>query len=414
MSVLVIVLPMCCLLLWTAILRSRLESRLETLRAAGHPADHADLTAEPLQDSLNAAVLYEEAAQSIGEFPDGFSYDPEYLEPGDAEEAARWLESKAAIVERIHDAANRQGCVLDVDWSRGMLTEVHFLPQSQKIAWLLGLSAEKHLRDGDPNEAARCVDTMFRVAGHMPAKSFICYLARATLHSIALGILRKVAVAPRFDLATARTRFDAYIDVATDRDTAARALRCELVMLLTYSHRWIAGESPYSMMDEFPGDEDWRTDTFSGRVRDWLLGSFLVRPFALQDARLLIDEFDSAAIRLETALPLTTFSRDERGVDHGRRYHFSYILDAKAGWLGEIVLTLRAAAAVTRAGLDALNHKRTRGAYPGDLAGSPLDPYTGAPLIYRVRDDGSARIQAARPIGDSPRSDEVEIFWELP
>ena len=81
------------------------------------------------------------------------------------------------------------------------------------------------------------------------------------------------------------------------------------------------------------------------------------------------------------------------------------------GMWGEQILALHAHIAITRAGLDALIHKKKHGSLPDNV--DTLDPYTEQPLQYERREDGTARIEAARPIEDGWNREELEIVWEL-
>ncbi len=392
-------------LVWTENLRAKLEAQLQKLRDAGHPVDVADLTEEPIPDEQNAAVVYTRAAALIGVLPFAIEdADDEDLDEDDITEAAKWLDSQAETVAMLHEAATWK-CVLGVDWSRGLEAEIQFIPQSQKITALLAAFAKKEAREDRPREALRCVGTMIRVANHMPGSCWICYMVRLTLLTTAIETLRDVAQGRAFEPGLTKSRIVPLVLAATDIQPAVNAMRSELAVILVSSRRWIAGESPIPFL-EWPGD--------SGAVRavaDWIAGSWIMRPFAIRDAMYLIEEFEAAAQRLGNE-KLTSIEPD-RTAKRGLPYIYATATKPRIDIWAEQVMAIRGHIAITRAGLDAQIHKRKHGRFPEDLASSPLDPYTGKALLYECRDDGTARVEAARPIDETWNREEHEIVWEL-
>jgi len=254
----------------------------------------------------------------------------------------------------------------------------------------------------------------------MPAKCYICYMVRLTLRSYAIHLLRDIALDRGFDPVAARARVEPYLANAADIDVAVSALRSDLALILSHSRRWIAGESPIPILDAiaidpvlFGEEESTKSENGTGRmIVDWIAGSWLLRPIAIRDGIFLIEEFESEIERLATT-ELTEFDRFESKSGRGLPYFFCAVTDPRIAVWGDEILALRGHIAVTRAGLDALIHKKRHGLFPDDLTGSPVDPYTGKPLLYERREDGTARIEAARPIEDDLNREEWEIVWEL-
>ncbi|MEE8106749.1 MAG: hypothetical protein V3T86_14550 [Planctomycetota bacterium] len=408
-------------LIWTETLRAEFEDRLQALRDAGHPVNVADLDDAPIPDEENAAVLYAEAAEMIGRRPDAIEDpDPEYLEPEDYKEAADWLESKSHVVALLHEAAERPSWAFDVGWA-----------DDNRDRWrtLLGLGwaandllmnyAEKKAREGDAHEALRCVETIFRFADHLPPACTSLYIRRVSTYSYAMGTLQRISVAPSFDPDPAEERLAPFLASAVAIEPFVGAVRGDLAHALRMSRDWIEGGSPIPAIREISladvmGDEP-KEPTNAQKTVEWLLSSWVLRPFAIQDGIYLIEDYEKAARLLGSAslADLENTAKPDRGLP----YVFSTVAGVPLAYYAEQMRDLRAHVAVTRAGLDALIHRKKHGSFPDDLTGSPLDPFTGKPLLYERREDGTARIEAARPLPYEGASIEVveewEIVWEL-
>ncbi|MDH3592529.1 MAG: hypothetical protein OER88_11660, partial [Planctomycetota bacterium] len=132
--------------------------------------------------------------------------------------------------------------------------------------------------------------------------------------------------------------------------------------------------------------------------------------FAYRDGLYLIDDIERALQRLEARAfdELARSGLSRRGLP----YPFSSLFVILPRKLGSTRREFEARIAVTRAGLAALAAHRRDGSFPAEFA-LPTDPYTGQPLLYEVREDGTARIEAARPLRDGEDPRDVEIAWEL-
>jgi hypothetical protein len=395
-------------LVWTAILRSEFEGRLDALRAAGEPVDPADLEPGDIPAAENAGPALRQLGEAIGD-PPGFFDTVEYPDligedPATLAEAKRlvaeWLDGRREHIARLHEVAARPRCSYGLDYALGHALEVRAIPDAQRFARTLEQHGRRAAAAGDVAEAVRSVETLVRVGDHLPRPFAICYLVRLTMHGIALGLLEDLAALPGFDAVAARERLDGLLAAAEDPEAPLDAMRGERVMAILVGRRWISGESPLQMLADLSPEEHRPVD-------DWLYGTWVFRPFAVRDSLQALDDMERciAALRDEDWADLDRLAEEVE--KRTLPYLFSKLYGALPAKVGEERRAHLATLRVARTGL-AL------------LAGRPdprlLDPYTGEPLAVDGR-----KISAARPVPDMLKEEgwereraEHEVVWVLP
>jgi len=394
-------------LAWTANLRTKFDQQVAALKDAGQPVELTDLIPAPVPEEENAAPLLRRAAELIGNVPEALNEDPESYEAKELEAAQAWLASKAEAVALLHEAGAKPACVHGIEWSKGPAALVHAIPWTLSSTRTLGAYARKKAREGDAAEALRCIETMFRIGNHMPHSTVICYLVRVTAHDSAMRALKEVARGNGFDPEAAQARLGPLLDKSAALEPALVALGSERAMGLSIIRQQIDGENirGYQGMHQ--------AGTIGSSIDAWFWSSWITRPFAYKDASILIRNIDIGLKQLEAGDYDALAAREGIEVG-GTPYLFSGLISVVSRILGREVQALRAHVAVVETGLDALVHRKRTGRFP-DALPVPLDPYTGQPLSYEVRDDGTARVAAARPIPEPAEAnrEEYEIAWEL-
>jgi len=177
MIVAVIVAVVGLIVLYSVIMRARLNRRLEELRAAGYPTTLAELAEyNRLPDgAANAAEVYMQAFAAFTEGPSGL---------------AERLAANQQCLALLHQAGAIEDCDYDWDWrtSTSLLTDV------KHCAQLLGSAATYYASTGDPNAAATCIKDGLRLVDSMRREpALLSYLVRTactglTVHSLAESV----------------------------------------------------------------------------------------------------------------------------------------------------------------------------------------------------------------------------------
>ncbi len=166
------------IVLYSMIMRARLNRRLEALRAAGYPTTVTELAAyNKLPDGVaNAADAYAQAFAAFSEGPSGL---------------AERLAANRQCLSLLHEAGGIQDCDYDWDWRKFATTGFSEFADVRHCAQLLGSAATYHASTGDSNAAATCIEDGLRLVDSLRREpALLSYLVRTActglvVHSLA-------------------------------------------------------------------------------------------------------------------------------------------------------------------------------------------------------------------------------------
>lgn len=390
-----------------AILTAKLERMASDMGLSWPPR----VTPSPIADSENAATLYRIAWDLIEDVP----RDPESQESDEAKREAAagdslfqklegdeydnlvddievfrpYLARQEEGLKLLVEAASRDKCDFNVDYSQGFETDLHHLAESRRAARVLGFAAIVAAVDGDGDAAGECCWAIFRIGNHLaPESNTISQLVRCAVFNIGHGYLRDVSAMcgiPHEWRARLSKEFPGYADWDTWLD-----MTYERLMTLADMKTWAEGKArfgDYETLLARPAPE------IFGSLVAWLLfdsrllGPLVAKMNAIKYLQLL-EEHDPSDEYWDFA--------DEQ--DWPRIYAVAYGFASPWGLVrarGEM-RKVQARTMVAQVALALSACKEETGSYPDGLSALvptfldevPLDPYSDAPLIYRKGGDG--------------------------
>ncbi len=197
--------------LYIVVARSRLDRRLEALRAAGYPTTLAELAEynKLPAGTPNAAGVYVGAFAAFVAPLDGTNVP--YLGPAQwpdrgkplpepmAQVISKCLADNKLCLSLLHEAAGIQDCDHDWDWRQLAATSFSQLADVKHCAQLLALGVAYYSHTGDPNAAMRCIEDGLRVADSLRREpALIHYLVRVACVGLIVGSLDRSLSATTF------------------------------------------------------------------------------------------------------------------------------------------------------------------------------------------------------------------------
>ncbi len=179
---LIFVVPQTCL--WVTvdtINRGKVERKLQAVRDAGDPVTLAEAVPAAVPDEQNAAILYQQVFRVDFE---NFSHskdsllkatghseliEREFCKDGSNADQARLVLNDPAVIsilETLEEASKRPDCVFAVRWEKGAGALFPHLARLRQAARWLSAKARLCAMDGDPDEALRWLQVVFRTADH--------------------------------------------------------------------------------------------------------------------------------------------------------------------------------------------------------------------------------------------------------
>ncbi len=366
---------------------------LSDAHADGFVTDYADLIPMPIPDNINAAQFYlklaDETAFPAG--PDEYAATKILSEASPSEgewaNAQRFLTAHAELMALVHEAANRQQCVVDRKFN-GDPAAILFTEYAamRRAVRLLTLESLLIAHAGNPAEAVRNDALGFQIARQEgEANVLIGYLVQVAEDAIALRGMARIMNISGGDSKTAEAVVAALGDFREPSITSA--LRAEAAM--SNSEMDHVRRSWPGKLGELTGDLDARNLLASLSQESWnaLVDSntstilyYFRRIVAASEAPFWVASPKLAAIDAERDAdksPKTMFASIPLPV-------FTQSISKQA--------QIDAHAAVTRAGADVLVWRGQHGSFPASLdeamATVPPDPFDGSPLRYKLEPGG--------------------------
>jgi len=411
--------------LFTATSGRDLERAYAELEAAGRPMRAEEIVPAPVADADNAALLYESAALLLKAVPvqpvDGRKNLLNLARraiagPADAAVEAELRDLLATPeVERaigtIEEGSRKSRCVYAIDYSQGAGILLPHVTDLRLLTDVVCARARFAAEAGRAEAALDDLDTALRVSDALREEPIlISQLIRVAQFHTAFETLQRVAAVAPVDGECA-ARLDDRLRPFENPAPLVRAMDGERLLLGEWAFRVASGELAVALGPD-------------GSSR-WLRSLARIRPLRQADHAAYLRAMGGYA-----SLAAAPYSADE-----GRR--FNEMVAGMPRWasltpmltpaLGNVKASstrCRAEAAVARAGLAALSHRRERGAWPAELPpdgdASFADPFTGAPLRYRVEGDRaivySVGPDQADDGGDDSAmkpNDRKDVVWRL-
>ncbi|MHC5056255.1 MAG: hypothetical protein ACYTKD_16265 [Planctomycetota bacterium] len=399
-----------------------IEKQLAAIRARGEPTTYAELAPPPVPDDENAAVLYEQAFQLMpavvaSEWSNPATKEWFYVLSGDEPvephlpKVKAVLASYAEILPLVRKAMERPRCRFDNDYSKGVEVELPHLAHLRAFARVFAGEALLHAfsgRDAEAAESIACVLRLVRALDEEPL--VISQLVKIAILGIGSGALEKIERgAPLGD--AARKRIVAELQTLHFAEPMSVALETERVMSYVGVGRLLSGDVDPLFAEEAREAQRNLPNTWEDHAR------LLKAETELIDASRLhlskgIPRVDAVIARLDPLAP--SESPVSKMLMPALRAAFVRVGRAMATRDTAIL------------GLSCELFRSAEGRYPptlDELAPEfvkelPLDPFTGKPLRYELRDDGAAFIVYS--VGDNLKDDggvehhseKWDISWE--
>jgi hypothetical protein len=392
-------------------------------RAAGLPLDYSDPlfrryeTAASLAN--NAAKTYTEAFDIMRtlqtEEPDvnlpvmgkaDLPDDPRTpLSPEMLSAIRDYVSERQHALELIHEASSVEPCLFPVHWI-GPASDMPHLTSTRAAARLLDLAISLQAEDGDPQAAVSSIyDGLALAKPLMEEPVLISSLVAYAIDSITLAgaqrLLSRTDLAAD-DLVTLQKAFESSADSLSIRS----ALAGEAVITSEALKMLEAGRAPSSADVTLPdGTEESLANMKLGAWSAWFLRNDMKGANA-EMIRVSMKLISAA----EKPTPDVLGGPFEKKLDSqlaASRYRFAImarmLLPAELRAIQQCEI-MRAKLRSAAACVAALRFRNDTGAWPnslnalvpGYISAVPNDPFSGAPLVYRVREDGIVVYTAGR------------------
>ena len=390
---------------WDARASKRLEERLGALREAGEPVTMDDLAAlyPPVPDDRNAAVLLRRAREAFVEIGDdpprqrvlpifGYAELPPAGKPVPAEMLKaidEFLAANAKALGLVHEAALRDACRFEVDFSPGHAMLLHHIPTVRWATCLLCLETVAHRERGRHERVARSLLARVRLARELQrVPVYLSCLAGMACERRAVDDLDEwlQRAAPPVSVLD---RLDAPLRIERDPPLAHRLLvldRCYTIDL--YQHHFIRRETRRVAGEDSPPEGR------KGMVR------FVPSAYFKQDLTAYLDGM--AALVAVAAKPYPTSPLDGKAAATAmanrvpQRFSLACTFLPGAGRLFASAQRHVARLESARVALAMLRYRAKKGQLPdrlddlvpGFIVAVPLDPFDGKPLRCRKEKTG--------------------------
>jgi len=196
----------------------RLQAELERIKSRGEPISCAELGGPKIPDDLNAAVVYDQAFQMMGNKPtqdDARTVENFCATDYTTKDAKQWAEAKGAfsriggVIALLEEAADRPQCRFPVDWAAGAAALFPHYAHIRGSARIVGVGAVLKAREGDAAGAARLLELGFGLAESIKDEPMlISVLVHVAVIKIETAALQNVLRYTQFTEAQARGLFD--------------------------------------------------------------------------------------------------------------------------------------------------------------------------------------------------------------
>ena len=401
------------------------RQRIEALRVeAGALA--LSVASAKIPDRDNAAVIYQQAFQAMGDEPwapewrDWLGPDRDQFDLQDAR-LRRYVADRAAARGLLHRAAQKPGCYFDHDFARPsvsiLLPELKHLRDSAR---LLVANARIQAADGEISAALEDVNALFAMAEHAGSDHLlISMLVSARLEWWATWCLQDVLA--RSQPSAEQLALVNVSDTLSYARALTRGIRMEEAMGLSAYYEFGAE----LRVNELTGDDEWIPSAIAPLYRVFLLDHDVA------SYREIMGRYHSLALKPfhERADDEEEFFRDLQDAEYGL---LARALVPAMERVGLSAAVADARQQLARTALACARHRAAHGKLPQSpeelvpefLPLVPRDPFDGKPLKWTATDERlvlysvgpDRQDDGGKPVDANRQSDESlgDIVFTLP
>jgi hypothetical protein len=399
---------------------ARLRGVYAALRADGRPMEIKEVIPPEIEETENAALLYESAAlllksqpggelgllKHLGKLSDNLS--DKTITPDELAELKDLLgqDVVAHALWIVEQAAQRPSCRFEFDYELGIEIPLAHLRDLRQFAFILGAKARIEAESGHADRAWDTALLQLRLADTVRTEPvLVSQMVRLAIGRLSCGTIRELCES---ELPNAQQ--SAEIEESFKGFEDVRPL-----VLATDGERLLFGEWAFSLrrsellkQHELVGQGDWPDDVLT------VLGVCFKPVFLSYHAAYLQIMHDAAGM-LEGTIPAEQFKtreRDARGL--------ALSLTPAMARVKVIHQTTQAEIRITRTGTALLRDKADRGEFPETLVDfkpdDVMDPFSGESLVYRSGADGFVLYSIGpdeKDNGGYPKQDKQEKDWDI-
>jgi len=396
--------------LYIVVTRSRLDRRLEALRAAGYPTTLAELAEynKLPAGTPNAAGVYVGALAAyvppldgtnvpylgVVQWPDRGKPLPEPM----AKAVSQCLADNQLCFSLLHKAAGIQDCDHDWDWRQLAATSFSQLGDVKHCAQLLALGAAYYSHTGDPNAAMRCIEDGLRLVDSLRREpALVQYLVRVACVGLTVASLDRSLNAATFTDEQLRELDKALTATAGTLDLTQAMITERCILIETCRNPFLmAGPGQSAGPRMLPG----MTRTGIADTLDYM-GDCI------------------EASKLPLAERLAGFREAARKMDDLSFLHVMIkMLAPSTGRVAELSLRAQTHVDLARTALAIERYRLATGKVPERLEELvpqylkevPIDPFDGQPIRYKRTDPGYRLYSILEDGRDNGGKDKTEVI----
>jgi len=386
----------------------KIDTKLAAIRAQGLPTTQTELNTfyTPVPDADNAGLLFSQIRRHIIDWPHdapwiGFSSNSILFATNPITVTAKTvlnglISSNQTALQLIHQAAAKPKSRYPMDFSQGSQTSFMHLFESRKALELLRLESMHHLAEKRDQQALFSVEVSLRVAKSLDQEPLlISFLVRNAYVAITLNGLEQLLGRNTF-AAPNLLRLQEMLLETEHRTNLRRVLHGERAFVVGSWNEPVSQiitntlnlVTPFDTWPEFMKDCAWQAYEHGGYKEADLL-NFLAFCDELDDVTTLSP---SAGLAFGETLETKLNSTSKPSMDNIFTTQFANLIPdilKKQATAYARLRVAQTALAIERYRMENQRLPQTLGELiPQHLKSAPLDPFTEAPLLYRITETG--------------------------
>ncbi|MDT8303591.1 MAG: hypothetical protein RQ760_19075 [Sedimentisphaerales bacterium] len=404
---------------------SKLHQAYDDLKKDGRPMERSDVIPPKVQDTENAALLYESATlllkaqpaaeenllEDLGDLSDKFI--KESLDPDKLAEFKQLIGQDVVTqaLSIIAQGTKRDSCRFDLDYDEGLNTLLPHLSGLRNFTRILCAKAYLEAKTGNPDTTWDMLTTQLKFADTLRTEPvLVSELRRMAMIRLSCEIIMKLCeIAPpnaqqSDDIQNHLKDFDDIRPLIHSID-AERLLIGEWAFNLTK-------DEMYKENLQY-GTED------AGLLHKLIIFGITFKPLLLADHAAYLRFMHDGTRFLERPYSPEQGEVMEKGVQK-KRYIVTRILTPAIFKVKEIHCGMIAQLRIARAGLALLQYKQTENTFPATLEALQLpninDPFSDGSLLYKTEGQGFVLYSVGPDQKDnngSPRQKKQEEDWDI-
>lgn len=370
----------------------RLLYAYHVLNHAGRPTSLDAIIPAPVADFDNAALLYTSAIARLKAEPVEGESLSDYLQSlfrQDPNEAVlqtidQWLDSDLLkdVLDLIKQGTDRPACRFDLDYNDGFDIQMTYLKELKLMIQLMARQVERYASLGDYDQAWEQIRTMGKLAEAVRDEPFIVnQLVRTTQIKFTLNSIQSLAphASPSQEQVT---HILTLIEPFDSKDPLIKAIDGERLIFGRY------------FFDAHDFDRTYLTLGLTAPLERISMAMYLKlgKPVLLADQAYYLETMNKMSRYFQTPYYETT-QADKDITENCPKIFFMTRMILPAFWRVHVLhACMLAKLHITRIGLLLIDQYQETSSWPDTLKALPqkdvIDPFTGAPLVYRREANG--------------------------